>query len=148
VAQVPDQGPVQQLTSAAANPRLRDRIHSRCLTGAADDPDPGGLEHGTGRLCDAGVPVMQDELRSCPGIPQVHEQVPGMLEDPGPDRVLRGAQHPGAPAAVPDHRKDVCLRAIEQVSGEEVQRQDPCAWDRRNSAQPGPPRGAGSIPAS
>src|SRR5450759_4544622 len=38
---------------------------------------------------------------------------------------LRGAQDPDAPAAVPGHRKDVCLRAIEQVSGDEVQRQDP-----------------------
>jgi hypothetical protein len=40
VALVPDQGPVQQLTSAAANPPLHDRIHSRCLNGGADDPDP------------------------------------------------------------------------------------------------------------
>jgi hypothetical protein len=57
--------------------------------------------------------------------PQVHEQVPGLLDDPGLDRVLRGAQDPDAPAAVLDHCKDVCLRAIEQVSGEEVKRQDP-----------------------
>jgi hypothetical protein len=28
-----------------------------------------------------------------------------------------GAQDPDAPAAVPGHRKDVHLRAIEQVSG-------------------------------
>jgi hypothetical protein len=39
--------------------------------------------------------------------------------------MLRGAQDPDAPAAMLDHRKDVHLRAIEQVSGEEVQRQDP-----------------------
>jgi hypothetical protein len=31
-----------------------------------------------------------------------------------------GSQDPDAPAAVLDHRKDVHLRAIEQVSGEEV----------------------------
>jgi len=62
-----------------------------------------------------------------PGIPQVHEQVPGLLNDPGLDRVLRGAQDPDAPAAVLDHRKDIHLRGIEQVSGEEVQRQDPPA---------------------
>ena len=68
---------------------------------------------------------MQDEIRSCPGILQVHEQVPGLLDDPGLDRVLRGAQDPDAPVAVLDHRQDVHLRAIEQVGGEEVQRQDP-----------------------
>jgi hypothetical protein len=38
--------------------------------------------------------------------------------------VLRGAQDPDAPVAVLDYRQDVRLRAIEQVSGEEVQRQD------------------------
>jgi hypothetical protein len=40
-------------------------------------------------------------------------------------RVLRGAQDPDAPAAVLDRRKDVHFLAIEQVGGEEVQRQDP-----------------------
>jgi hypothetical protein len=65
---------------------------------------------------------MQDELRSCPTIPQLHEQVPSLLDDPGLDRVLRGAQDPDAPTAVLDHRKDVRLRVIEQVRGEEVQR--------------------------
>src|SRR5260370_18251517 len=59
VALVPDQGPVQQLTPAAANPPLRDRIHSRCLNGGADDPDPGRLEHGIQRGSEPGGPVMQ-----------------------------------------------------------------------------------------
>lgn len=96
VAQIPDQGPIQQLTPTAANPPLHDRIHSRCLNGGPDDPDADRLEHGIERLREAGVPVMQDELRSHPGILQVHEQVPGLLDDPGLDRVLRGAQDPDA----------------------------------------------------
>jgi hypothetical protein len=108
-----------------ACPPLHERIHSRCLNGGADDPDPGRLEHGIERPREAGVPVMQDELRSRPDISQVHEQVPGLLGGPGLDRVLHGAQGPDAPAAVLDHRKAVHPRAIEQVSGEEVQRQDP-----------------------
>jgi hypothetical protein len=64
---------------------------------------------------------MQDELHLHLGIFQVHEQVPGLLDNPGLDRVLRGAQDADAPGAVLDHRQDVDLRAIEQVSGEEVQ---------------------------
>ena len=83
-----------------------------------------------------------------PASPRSMGRFPGLLDDPGSDRVLRDARDPDAPAAVLDHRKDVHLRGIEQVSGEEVQRQDPLPWDRRNSAQPGPSRrGAGSIPA-
>ena len=34
----------------------------------ANDSDPGRLEHGIERLREAGVPVMQDELHSCPGV--------------------------------------------------------------------------------
>ncbi|MGA2831083.1 MAG: hypothetical protein ABSF03_33785, partial [Streptosporangiaceae bacterium] len=67
VAQVPDQGTVQQLTPAAADPPLHDRIHPRCLNCGPDDPDPGRLEHGIERLREAGIPVMQDELHSRPG---------------------------------------------------------------------------------
>jgi hypothetical protein len=54
---------------------------------------------------------MQDKFCPCPGIPQVHEQVPGLLDDPGLGRVLRDAQDPDAPVAVLDHRKDVHRRA-------------------------------------
>ena len=69
VALVPDQGPVQQLTPAAANPAFHGRIHSRCLNRGADDADPGRLEYGIERLRKAGVLLMQDELRSRLGIP-------------------------------------------------------------------------------
>ena len=61
--------------------------------------------------------------------------------------MLRGA--PDAPVAVLDHRKDVYLRAIEQVSGEEVQRQDPLRLRPQELRPPrAVPAGAGSIPAS
>jgi hypothetical protein len=39
--------------------------------------------------------------------------------------VLRRAQDPYPAVAVLDHGKDVDLSAVEQVGGEEVQRQDP-----------------------
>jgi hypothetical protein len=93
---------------------------------------------------------MQDEPRSGPGIPQVHEQVPGLLDDPGLDRVLRGAQDPEAPTAVLDHRKDTYTSVpLSRSAVKKSSARIPCAWDRSNSAHPGPSRrGAGSIPAS
>src|SRR5271166_2535034 len=66
VALVPDQGPVQQLTSAAADPAFHDRVHSRRLNSGADDPDASGLEYGVERGDETGVPVMQDELHAHP----------------------------------------------------------------------------------
>src|SRR5690242_5271045 len=38
VALVPDQGPVQQLAPAAADPAFHDRVHSRRLNRGAEDP--------------------------------------------------------------------------------------------------------------
>ena len=66
---------------------------------------------------------MQDELHAHPRIFQVHQKVPGLLHYPGLDRVLRGAQDPDPAGVVLDHGQDVDLRAVEQVGGEEVQRQ-------------------------
>jgi hypothetical protein len=58
-----------QVGDAAVLPQPHhNRIHSRCLNGGADDPDPGRLEHGIERLREAGILVIQDELRSCPGL--------------------------------------------------------------------------------
>ncbi|MGH3408872.1 MAG: hypothetical protein ACRDRJ_41215, partial [Streptosporangiaceae bacterium] len=68
---------------------------------------------------------MQHELHPRPGVFQVHEQVPCLLNYPRLDRMLGDARDPDLAGAVLDHGKDVRFRAIEQVSGEEVQRQDP-----------------------
>jgi hypothetical protein len=41
---IPDQGPVQELAAAAADPAFHDRIHPRRLDRRADDPDARSLE--------------------------------------------------------------------------------------------------------
>ena len=104
---IPDQGVVQQLTPAAADPALHDRIHPRRLDRRADNPDASSPEHRVERGSEAGVPVMQHELHPRSGVLQVHEQVPGLLHHPGLDRMLGGAQNPCAAGAVLDHGKDV-----------------------------------------
>jgi hypothetical protein len=68
VALVPDQGPVQQLAPAAADPAFHDRVHSRRLDSGADHPGASGLEDGVERGGEVGVPVMQDELQAHPRI--------------------------------------------------------------------------------
>ena len=117
------------------------RIHSRCLNGGADDPDPGRLEHGIERLREAGVPVMQDELRRAPASSRSMSRF----------RICWTTQDwtgcpwrldPDAPVAVLDDRKDVDLRAMSRSAVKKSSDRIPCAWDRRNSAQPGPSRRA------
>ena len=141
VALVPDQGPVQQLTPAAADPAFHDRVHSRRLDRGAEDPGASGVEDGVERGGEAGVPVMQDEFHARPCIVQVHQQVPGLLHYPRLDRMLGSAQDPDPAGAVLNHGQDVDLRAVEQVGGEEVQCQDPLRLGAQEL------RAAGAVPA-
>ena len=84
---------------------------------------------------------MQDELHPRPDILQVHEQVPALLDHPRLDWVLGGSEDAYPAGAVLHDGKDVDLRSVEQVGGEQVQRQDPL---RLGSQELGP---AGSLPA-
>jgi hypothetical protein len=108
-----------------------------------------GPEHRVERGGEAGVPVMQHELHPRPGVLQVHEQVPCLLHHPGLDRMLGGAQNPYAAGAVLDHGKDIDPGSVEQVGGEEVQRQDArCLGSQKlRPARAVPARGAGPVPA-
>jgi hypothetical protein len=67
---------------------------------------------------------MQHELHPSPRILRVHREVPGLLGEPRFDRVPGGAEGPDAAGAVSDDGQDVDLGSLEQVSGEEIQRQD------------------------
>jgi hypothetical protein len=57
------------------------------------------------------------------------------------NRVLRGAQNPDPAGAMLDHGQDVDRRAVEEIGGEEIQRQDPL---RLGPQELGPVR---SVPA-
>src|SRR5258708_1256728 len=103
VALVPDQGPVQQLTPATADPAFHDRVHSWRLNSGADDPDASGLEDGVERGGEAGVPVIQDEFHARPCISQVPHEAPRLMHYPGLDRVLRRAQDLDPAGAVVEH---------------------------------------------
>jgi hypothetical protein len=76
-------------------------------------------------------------------------QVPGPLDGPRLDRVLRGAKDPDAAGAVLDRSQDVDRGPVEQVSGEEIQRQDPLRLgppELRNSGTPASPAHLGAAP--
>src|SRR5689334_5547946 len=78
-----------------APPTRADEVFGTCsLDGGADDPGARSAEDLTERGGEAGVPVMNHELHSRPGILQVHERVPCLLDHPRLDRVPRGTQEP------------------------------------------------------
>ena len=100
---IPEQGPVQELTAAAADPAFHDRVHSWRLNSGPDDSDASGLEDLVERGGEAGVPVMQNELHPGARVLQVHQEVPGLLDHPRLDGVLGGAEDPDPAGAVLDH---------------------------------------------
>jgi hypothetical protein len=112
---VPDQGPVQQLTAAAADPAFHDRIHPRRLNARAGNPDASGPEDLIERGGEAGVPVVQHELCPRPGVFEVHQQISGLLHNPRLDRVLGSAKDADAAGAMFYHGQDVHLRAVEEI---------------------------------
>jgi hypothetical protein len=86
-----------------------DRIHPRRLNPSTDYPGASGTEDLIERGGEAGVPVMQDELHPRPGILQVHERVPGLLDHPRLDRVLGGSEDAYPAGAVLNNGKDADL---------------------------------------
>jgi len=98
--------------SSTVTPPARSSDAADSIPGSGPNPDASGLEDGVERGGEAGVPVVQDELCPCPGVFQVHEQVPGLLHYPRLDRMLGGSEDPDAAGAVFDDGKDVDLRAV------------------------------------
>jgi len=90
----------------------------------ADDSDPCGLEDRVERGAEAGVPVVQHKPHPDADVIEIHQEVPGLLRHPGLDWVLRRSENLDPAATVLDDGQDGHLGAVEQVGGEEVQRQD------------------------
>jgi len=121
---VPDQGAVQELTAASADPAFGDRVHARRPDVAEDGPDPGVGEDRVERRGEVGAAVADHELDAVRLVAEVHDQVAGLLGGPCAGGILRDAEDADAPAGVLDHGQDVRPGAVEQVDGEEVARQD------------------------
>ena len=77
---------------------------------------------------------------------KVHEEVAGLLGGPFAGGMQGDAEDADAPGCVLDYGQDVGLRAVEQVDGEEVARQDDLGLGAQElrPGQPGlPPAGIG-----
>jgi hypothetical protein len=107
VARSGDQKVIEAFAALGADPALRDGIRARCPDRAADDADVGAGEHGVeggGELAVA-VAVADQEPGSFGLVAEVHEQVAGLLGDPGAGGVGGDAGEVHAAAAVLDHHE-------------------------------------------
>ena len=111
-------------------------------TGGADDADVGAGEDGVERGGELTVPVADQEPDLIGAVAEFHEQVAGLLGDPGSCGV---GGYPGevhAAAVVFDHDEDVEAAQQDGVDVGEVDREDPVGL-RGQELSPAGPRPAG-----
>ena len=119
-----DQEVVEAFAAQGADPAFRDRVRSRCSDRGADDADVGAGEHrveGGGELA---VAVADQEPEPVGVVAEVHEQVAGLLGDPGPGGVGGDPGDVHAAAAVLDHDEHVEAAEEDGVDVGEVDRED------------------------
>jgi hypothetical protein len=94
VGQVPDEGAVEKLAAASADPPFHDRVHAGHPDAAAHDPQADRGEYRVEAFVEGGVAVVQHELDADVRLIEVHAQVPGLLHDPLAAGMGSGAQDP------------------------------------------------------
>ena len=90
----------------------------------ADDADVGTGEHGVEGGGELAVPVADQESEPVGAIAEVHEQVAGLLGNPGPGRVGGDPGGVHAATAVLDHHEDVEAAQEDGVDVSEIDRED------------------------
>jgi hypothetical protein len=110
---VPDEGPVEKLAAASADPVSGDRVHPGRPDVAEHGPDPGISENGVECGCVVRAAVADHELHPVRLLAEVHHQVPGLLSGPFPGGMQGDPEDADAPAGVLDHGHDIGLGAAE-----------------------------------
>ena len=83
VAWSDDQEVVEAFSAQGADEAFRDRVRPRCPDRGADDPHVSTDEDGVERGGELAVPVADQEPEPVGAFAEVHEQVAGLLGDPG-----------------------------------------------------------------
>src|ERR1022692_4886511 len=147
MVQIPDQGAVEKLAPASADPTFGYRVHPRRLHVAEHGSDPGTGEDGVECSGVVRAAVADHELGPVRLLAEVHDQVPGLLHGPFPGGMQGDAEDADAPGRVLDHGQDLSLGASGRPAVKKPHAKIASAWERRNCGQVGPVRrGAGPVP--
>ena len=124
VARSGDQQVVEAFAAQRADEAFGDRVGPRRPDWGADDADVGAGEHGVEGGGELAVPVADQEPELLGAVAEVHEQVAGLLGDPGAGGVGGDPGDVHAAAAVLDHHEDVEAAQEDGVDVGEVDRED------------------------
>src|ERR1019366_9673861 len=104
---VPDEGPVQELAAASADPPFGDRVHAGRLDVAEHGPNPGVSDDRVERTRELAIAVADHEPDPVRLLAKIHHQVAGLLSGPFRGGMERDAEDTDAPGRVLDHGKDI-----------------------------------------
>ena len=124
VAWSDDQEVVEAFPAQGADGAFRDRIRAGCPDRGADDPQVGAGEDGVERGGELAVSVADQEPELLGAVAEVHQQVAGLLGDPGAGGVGGDSGEVHASAAVLDDDEDVEAAQEDGVDVGEVDGED------------------------
>ena len=119
-----DQKVVEALSSQCPDEPFGNRVRPGRLDRGADDPQVGAGEDGVERSGELAVPVADQEPEPVGAAAEIHQQVAGLLGDPGAGGVGGDPGEVHTAAAVLDHDEDVEAAEEDGVDVGEVDRED------------------------
>jgi hypothetical protein len=125
MAFVVDQEPVRAFAADGADPAFGDRVRPWCADRCPDHPDTQRGEHLIEHSGELRVTVPDEEPHLFGPLAQAHDQVAGLLGDPCPGRVRRGAGDVHDPGGVLDEEQHVDPLEQHGVDMEQVAGPDP-----------------------
>src|SRR6266702_4574311 len=115
-----DEDAVGALASGAGDPALADGVRARCLDRRLDNPHAGCGEDCVERGGVLRIPVSDQELQAVSPLPQVHDDVPGLLYCPCGGRAGSDAGEVNPAVVVLDDEQHVEPAEEDGVDVEEV----------------------------
>src|SRR5437763_879156 len=109
---VPDEGPIEDLAAASADPAFGDRVHARRPDVAEHGPDPGLGENGGERSGVGRAAVADNELDLVRLLAEVHDQAAGLLGGPRPGGMHCDADCADARSGTPSGSRRAGSRAV------------------------------------
>jgi hypothetical protein len=119
-----DQHVVEAFPAQCPDEAFHDRVRPRCPDRGTDDADVGTDEDGVERRGELAVPVADQEPEPLGVLAEVHEQVAGLLGDPGAGRVGGDPRDVHAATVVLDYDEDVEAAQKDCVDVGEVDGED------------------------
>ena len=107
VSLVDDQEAIEEFALDAADEAFGDRIGTRCAHGCPDDADVDCGEDGVEGSGELGVAIADEEPKATTGVVEVHEEIAGLLGQPGCGGVGGDAEDVHVAGSVLDDEEDM-----------------------------------------